>query len=145
MSIIVGTGIVVLNPSSHVLAGQRANSLLWGLPGGRLEYGETILACAQRELREETGLDLPISTFKIYQVVNCRRPGHHSVDFTVVTVLGDGQVPVNREPEKCLGWTWKSWAELRSLPTYWPLEERLNRGLAVTLADYESLTGLSID
>ena len=34
----------------------------WDLPGGRMEYGEHILDCLHRELREELGIDVHFKT-----------------------------------------------------------------------------------
>ena len=43
-----------------VLIGKRKSKLgkgEWGFPGGHLEHGETLIGCAIRETKEETGLD----------------------------------------------------------------------------------------
>jgi len=51
--------LAVVLRGDHVLLVRRANPPdqgLWGLPGGRMEMGETHLEAALRELEEETGL-----------------------------------------------------------------------------------------
>jgi len=51
--------LAVVVRAGNVLLVRRANPPdqgLWGLPGGRMEMGETHLDAALRELKEETGL-----------------------------------------------------------------------------------------
>lgn len=52
-------GVVCLKGDQVLLIrrGQPPRLNQWSLPGGRLEWGETLEAAAMRELREETGVD----------------------------------------------------------------------------------------
>jgi mutator protein MutT len=51
----------------------------WGIPGGKLEKGETSHAAVLREVQEETGLTLPATDVKHLKTVYIRYP---HVDFT---------------------------------------------------------------
>ena len=62
-AIIVGVGAVVWNERTEVLLVRRSNPPWqneWSLPGGRVEFGETLRAALVREVREETGLAIEI-------------------------------------------------------------------------------------
>lgn len=50
---------VFLKKDNAILLGKRKNCYgegTWGLPGGHLEYGESLMECAKRELMEELGI-----------------------------------------------------------------------------------------
>lgn len=52
--------IAVVIEDGRALLVRRANppdAGLWGYPGGKIEYGETVFDAALRELREETGVE----------------------------------------------------------------------------------------
>lgn len=55
---VTGTTIIPLLPDGRIVFIQRQDTGEWGLPGGIVNWGEDIPTAAQRELAEETGLEL---------------------------------------------------------------------------------------
>lgn len=56
-----GVGIVIRNMGGDILLERRSDNGLWGLPGGRVEPGESLLQTALREAKEETGLTIHVT------------------------------------------------------------------------------------
>lgn len=124
----IGVAVLVLR-DGQLLLGKRRGSHgagTWALPGGHLEHGETIEACATRELQEETGLDAVSIQHGPYSNDIFAAEGKHYVTLFVLAQVGPGR-PEVLEPDKCEGWSWFTWAELPS-PLFLPLQNLVRSG-----------------
>jgi ADP-ribose pyrophosphatase YjhB (NUDIX family) len=53
---------------------------LWSLPGGRVEFGETAVAAAERELLEESGVTADLTEFVgLYEIIREMPPFHYAI------------------------------------------------------------------
>lgn len=118
----VGVGVLVVQ-DGLVLLGRRIGAHgagQWAAPGGRLEFGESIEACAERELLEETGLRARVIELGPYTNDVFATEALH---FVTIFVVARGVVgtPRRLEPHKCEGWAWFPW-EGWPAPLFPPLQ-----------------------
>ncbi len=57
-SIIPAASAIIKNNEGKILLHRRSDNDAWALPGGAMEIGESITETLQREVKEETGLDV---------------------------------------------------------------------------------------
>ena len=55
---ILGIGVIPLLPDGHIVLILRRDTGKWAIPGGFVNWGEDIPTAANRELAEETGLEI---------------------------------------------------------------------------------------
>ena len=97
-----------------VLLVQRAKPPLglWSLPGGRVEFGETALAAAERELLEESGVTADLTALiGLYEIIQKKPPFH----FAIACYGGMWRSGEVRAASDALAARWLAPAELDSL------------------------------
>ena len=117
----VGVGVFVLR-NGLILLGLRRGAHgagTWALPGGHLEFGESIEHCAAREIHEETGLEIDVTARGPYTNDIFEDAGKHYVTVFVMARAPHGN-PERREPDKCAEWRWCRWSDLPA-PLFPPL------------------------
>jgi 8-oxo-dGTP diphosphatase len=117
----VGVGVLVWR-DGRVLLGERLGAHgagTWALPGGHLEFGESVPDCARREVREETGLEVELLGLGPYTNDVFVAEQRHYVTLFVLARSGAGE-PQRCEPAKCAQWGWFEWSALPQ-PLFQPL------------------------
>lgn len=86
----VAVGCLIVSDNKVLLVKRKnpPNEGLWAIPGGKVEYGETIEDALKREIKEETGLE--ISVGELISIVQIIAEGYHYVilDFECKPVGG---------------------------------------------------------
>ncbi len=109
----VGINIFVVK-NDKLLLGKRGSVYgagTWGLPGGHLEYGESMKKAAARELKEETGLKA--NKFTFVNIINDLHNGQHYLEVGFLAEDIANNNPTLKEPENCVEWRY---FDLNSLP-----------------------------
>ena len=124
----VGVGVIIVR-ENKVLLGVRKGKHgdgCWQFPGGHLEYGESIEACARREVLEETSLVL--SSIKLGPYTNdvFAQDKKHYVTLFALAEYGQGEAVV-MEPDKCSEWGWFEWKDMPQ-PLFLPIQHLLEQG-----------------
>ena len=106
----VGVGAIIVNNQGRLFLARRGPKAknergLWEFPGGSVEFGETMAAALQREIREEFGIEITVG--KLLDVVDhiLKAEGQHWISPTFLCAIAAGE-PHIMEPEKCaeIGW-----------------------------------------
>ena len=111
-----GCGAAILDDTGRLLLIQRLREPeagAWGLPGGKIDFGEPAVDTARREIAEELGIEIEILRLAcIAETIN-QGDGRHWIAPVYEARITSGD-PKILEPEKHGGWGWFDYDTLPS-------------------------------
>jgi 8-oxo-dGTP diphosphatase len=111
-----GCGAAIFDDAGRLLLVQRLTepeSGAWGLPGGKIDFGEPARETARREIAEELGIDIEVTGLACIAEILDGGDGRHWVSPIFYARVVSG-TPCLMEPEKHGGF---GWHRLDTLPT----------------------------
>ena len=125
----VGVGVAIVRDGQILLVKRRnePGKGLWAVPGGKVEYGETLRDAAAREVKEETGLDVVVGPL-IWSGESIGAHGHIVLIDFLGSVLG-GELAASDDAEQVLWVDVEKADELALTPTMHDLLAKLEETL----------------
>ena len=121
-------GALIFNPDGHLLL---VKTHKWPgkytIPGGHIELGENLTEAVQREVKEETGLEVLETEFLCFQEFiydDSFWQKRHFIFFDFICRVGNKEVSLNDEAEEYC------WVEVEDASTY-PIDSYLQYSLEV--------------
>ncbi len=124
---VIGVGVLVWR-GQQLLLGERtaeAQENCWQFPGGHLENNEPVIACARREVLEETGLSIKKLRHLGFTDKTSAAAQQQYMTLLVSCEYKAGEAEI-LEPEKCAGWQWFDYQRLPS-PLFAPINHFLSQ------------------
>jgi mutator protein MutT len=106
----VGVGVVLFNENNKIFLMRRGPKSknecgAWALPGGKVEFNETLINAAIRETKEEFDIAITITKhLTTYDHIIPNEKQHWITNIFCATIVSG--TPIIQEPEKCdqIGW-----------------------------------------
>ena len=118
-SIKPAAAVALFDGDGRILLLRRKDNDKWTMPGGAMDFGESLAECAVREVREETGFDIGISgligTYTDPNVLIAYSDGEIRQEFTLVYAakIKSGELTIDHESKEAV---WVSIADGLRLP-----------------------------
>ncbi len=131
---IVGVGVIVWRGNRILLIrrGKSPNRGQWSLPGGAQELGETVFATAQREVREETALDIRIlGLVDVVDGIHRDPDGRVKYHYTLVDIAAEAQAGTAVAGDDAAAVAWFTLDEVGSLGLWEETERVIHQSVAL--------------
>src|SRR3989344_9424059 len=102
----VATGVLIKNDKAEVFLGKSTKyGGLWIVPGGHLEYGETLEECVRREVKEELDIELAdVHFLNIQETIRPteyqKDPEKHFIFVNFVSTMADTAAEITLDPNE---------------------------------------------
>lgn len=111
------SSVAIFNPQKKLLLVRRSNTAEWMplhycLPGGHVEEGEKPIDAAEREVFEETGIELNKSDIKLMET----QINNNYLNYLYVTEINSSKVILNEEHDKFIWCEFKDCKDLNLVP-----------------------------
>jgi len=129
--VVVGVGVIILKDDKVLLGKRKGNhgGGTWSIPGGKLEFMESVEDCARREILEEVGITIKNLRKGTYTNNIFLDENKHSISIYIIADYDSGEVRI-MEPDKCECWEWFDWNNLPE-PLFVPVAELKKEGYKI--------------